>query len=95
MVQGLPNTQITTCAVLYAIGAHGIMTLNDFKALKGDTALGIRSLPAQLGPNKAARIACWVMTIQVIVATFAAALGFNAKCCIDWFAYLWANYGNA
>lgn len=69
MVQGLPNTQIITCAALYAIGAHGIMTLNDFKALKGDTALGIRSLPVQLGPNKAARIACWVMTIpQVIVA---------------------------
>lgn len=69
MLQGLPNATIIICAALYAIGAHGIMTLNDFKALKGDTALGIRSLPVQLGPHKAARIACWVMALpQVIVA---------------------------
>jgi len=59
----LPTTPILLVALLYSIGAHGIMTLNDFKALKGDRLEGIRSLPVQLGPEKAARLACWVMAI--------------------------------
>ena len=36
-------------ALLYSIGAHGIMTLNDFKAIEGDRQMGVRSLPVQLG----------------------------------------------
>ena len=36
-------------ALLYSIGAHGIMTLNDFKSVEGDLKLGLASLPAQLG----------------------------------------------
>ena len=42
------------------------MTLNDFKALKGDKALGINSLPVQLGPDRAAKIACYVMAAPQI-----------------------------
>ncbi|MEO1285718.1 MAG: UbiA family prenyltransferase, partial [Pseudomonadota bacterium] len=45
------------------LGAHGIMTLNDFKALKGDIATGVNSLPVTLGPARAARVACWVMAL--------------------------------
>jgi chlorophyll synthase len=60
---GAPPTKVIIIAGLYAIGAHGIMTLNDFKALKGDTQLGIQSLPVTLGPEKAARVACWVMIL--------------------------------
>ena len=48
-------------ALLYALGAHGIMTLNDFKALEGDRQHGVRSLPVTLGPEVAAKVACTVM----------------------------------
>jgi chlorophyll synthase len=44
------------------------MTLNDFKAIKGDAEMGIRSLPVMLGPKGAARAACLIMAVpQVIV----------------------------
>ncbi len=36
-------------AALYSVGAHGIMTLNDFKSIEGDRRMGIGSLPVQLG----------------------------------------------
>jgi len=58
---GMPSFQIVTMALLYAFGAHGIMTLNDFKALDGDRQHGVRSLPVVLGPDVAARVACTVM----------------------------------
>lgn len=65
---GAPSPQVILIAALYGIGAHGIMTLNDFKAIEGDRATGIRSLPVTLGPNRAARVACWVMAVpQAIV----------------------------
>ena len=37
------------------------MTLNDFKSIKGDTELGLLSLPVQLGAWLAAILACLVM----------------------------------
>ena len=37
------------------------MTLNDFKAIDGDIAVGIRTLPVQMGPERAAKFACLVM----------------------------------
>ncbi|MEL7149084.1 MAG: chlorophyll synthase ChlG [Pseudomonadota bacterium] len=65
---GAPSLHIVTAALLYGIGAHGIMTLNDFKALEGDRQTGVNSLPVTLGPERAARMACWVMAVpQVIV----------------------------
>jgi chlorophyll synthase len=60
---GAPAPQVIALALLYAIGAHGIMTLNDFKAIEGDTRMGLRSLPVTLGPERAARLACVVMTL--------------------------------
>jgi chlorophyll synthase len=60
---GAPAPAVLALALLYAAGAHGIMTLNDFKALKGDRLTGIRSLPVTLGPARAARLACWVMAL--------------------------------
>lgn len=66
--QTVPSFQVITMALLYAFGAHGIMTLNDFKALEGDRQHGVRSLPVTLGPDVAARVACTVMGIaQVLV----------------------------
>ena len=76
MLQAFPDLKIILVAIAYAIGAHGIMTLNDFKALKGDRALGINSLPVQLGPERAAKIACYVMAIpQILVITLLFAWG--------------------
>jgi len=64
----LPSWPVIILALLYSLGAHGIMTLNDFKAIVGDREMGIKSLPAQLGADRAARLACWVMAVpQVIV----------------------------
>jgi chlorophyll synthase len=48
-------------AVLYGAGAHGIMTLNDFKSIEGDRRMGVDSLPVLLGPDRAAKLACAVM----------------------------------
>ena len=65
---GAPGLPVIIIALLYGIGAHGIMTLNDFKALEGDRQMGVNSLPVTLGPEKAAKVACIVMTVpQVIV----------------------------
>jgi chlorophyll synthase len=68
MLGGLPSVEVFALALLYGAGAHGIMTLNDFKAVEGDRRLGINSLPVLLGEARAARVACWVMAApQVIV----------------------------
>ncbi|MEM8741799.1 MAG: chlorophyll synthase ChlG [Pseudomonadota bacterium] len=58
-----PRVDILAVALLYGIGAHGIMTLNDFKALEGDRQTGVNSLPVTLGPERAARLAAWVMAL--------------------------------
>ncbi|MFZ9198312.1 MAG: chlorophyll synthase ChlG [Paracoccaceae bacterium] len=63
LLAGVPSFEIVTIALLYAFGAHGIMTLNDFKALEGDRQHGVRSLPVTLGPDVAARLACTVMAL--------------------------------
>jgi chlorophyll/bacteriochlorophyll a synthase len=63
---GLPNAEVFLIAGLYSAGAHGIMTLNDFKAIEGDTQLGVRTLPVQLGAKRAARLACWVMALAQV-----------------------------
>ena len=70
MLGGAWPTYDTIClALLYSVGAHGIMTLNDFKAIEGDRQMGVASLPVQLGAQGAARVACWMMWLpQVAVA---------------------------
>lgn len=68
LAAGAPRAEVVIVALLYAFGAHGIMTLNDFKALEGDRQHGVRSLPVTLGPEVAARIACTVMALaQMLV----------------------------
>ncbi|MDP3265138.1 MAG: chlorophyll synthase ChlG [Tabrizicola sp.] len=63
LLSGPPRFEVVVVALLYALGAHGIMTLNDFKALEGDRQHGVRSLPVVLGPEVAAKIACTVMSM--------------------------------
>ena len=69
MAAARPDWRIVAVAALYSVGAHGIMTLNDFKSVEGDRATGIASLPVLLGVEGASRLACVVMAAaQVVVA---------------------------
>jgi chlorophyll synthase len=69
MVGGIPDTRIIAILCLYAAGAHGIMVLNDFKAVEGDRVSNVRSLPVILGERRAALLACYTMAIpQLVVA---------------------------
>lgn len=69
MAAAFPAWENVLVAALYSFGAHGIMTLNDFKSIEGDKRSGVASLPVQLGPERAARLACAVMAApQVVVA---------------------------
>ena len=63
MLGALPPTDVLIVLGLYSLGAHGIMTLNDFKAVEGDTATGLRSLPVTLGVDRAAKFACLTMAL--------------------------------
>ncbi|MEO0435401.1 MAG: chlorophyll synthase ChlG [Pseudomonadota bacterium] len=63
----IPGTPIIVLAIAYSAGAHGIMTLNDFKSVQGDLRVGLRSLPAMYGPERAARLACWTMAAAQLV----------------------------
>jgi chlorophyll/bacteriochlorophyll a synthase len=56
-----PSPLTMVIALLYGLGAHGILTLNDFKSIKGDTQMGVDTLPVLHGAQNAARIACLVM----------------------------------
>lgn len=68
MLGGLvPDGRVLAIAALYSLGAHGILTLNDFKAIDGDRRMGIRSLPATLGPIRAAWVLCVVMLVPQLV----------------------------
>lgn len=61
MAAALPDWRVFALAGLYSFGAHGIMTLNDFKSIEGDLRSGVASLPVQLGADRAARVACVMM----------------------------------
>lgn len=67
MIQGLPSGQVISLAALYSAGAVGIMVLNDFKAIEGDRAMGILSVPVDLGAENAAWLACVIMAAPQLV----------------------------
>jgi chlorophyll/bacteriochlorophyll a synthase len=66
MSASMPDGRIVVIALLYSVGAHGIMTLNDFKSVEGDRRMGIDSLPVLLGVGKAARFACLAMAVPQV-----------------------------
>jgi chlorophyll synthase len=66
MSASAPDWRVVLIALLYSIGAHGIMTLNDFKSVEGDKRMGIDSLPVLLGVGNAARFACLVMAVPQV-----------------------------
>jgi chlorophyll/bacteriochlorophyll a synthase len=63
----MPGGRTLLLALLYSVGAHGIMTLNDFKSIEGDRQTGIGSLPVRLGVTRAAQVACVMMLIPQLV----------------------------
>lgn len=67
MIGGMPDWRIVMLAFLYSVGAHGIMTLNDFKAIAGDKQMGVRSIPVQLGAAAAAKSASIIMALPQLV----------------------------
>ena len=77
MLGAMPSPQVIAVLVLYSLGAHGIMVLNDFKAVEGDRQTGLTSLPVVLGVSRAARLACLTMAAaQVVVVGLLAAWGY-------------------
>jgi chlorophyll synthase len=72
----MPHPRSLLLALLYSAGAHGIMTLNDFKSVEGDRTMGIRSLPVRLGVERAGALACQVMAApQALVVMLLLAWG--------------------
>jgi chlorophyll/bacteriochlorophyll a synthase len=69
MTGTLPDWRVIALAATYSAGAHGIMTLNDFKSVEGDKQTGINSLPVLLGVDRAAMLACWVMALPQALVT--------------------------
>ena len=67
MSGAMPDSRILWLAFVYSAGAHGIMTLNDFKSVAGDRRMGVASLPVQLGVPRAAWVACIVMALAQLV----------------------------
>lgn len=83
MVQSLPDPKIITIATLFSLGAYGIMILNDFKAVEGDRRMGLNSLPARLGAERAAWVACIAMIVPQL-----AVIGLLMTWAPAWFAGL-------
>ncbi len=76
MLVSVPDWKIFLMAALYSFGAHGIMTLNDFKSIEGDAAMGVGSLPVRLGVKRAVVVACGAMALpQGIVMILLSAWG--------------------
>ena len=68
ITQGVPSTESIALAIIFSLGAHGIMTLNDFKSIVGDNIRKVASIPVQLGEKKAAILASVIMDIAQIAA---------------------------
>jgi len=68
ITQGVPSSETIALAIIFSLGAHGIMTLNDFKSVVGDNIRKVASIPVQLGEKKAAVLASVIMDLAQIAA---------------------------
>jgi len=68
ITQGIPSTETIALAIIFSLGAHGIMTLNDFKSIVGDRIRKVASIPVQLGEKRAAILASIIMDIAQLAA---------------------------
>jgi chlorophyll synthase len=68
---GAISTGGIVLALLFSFGAHGLMTLNDFKSVEGDRQLGLRSIPVMLGEKRALMQAVYFINIfQALAMAF-------------------------
>ncbi len=59
-------------AVLYSLGAHGIMSVNDYKSIQGDRAGGIKTIPVLHGEKTAA----WLVMATMVLAQVGVVVAF-------------------
>jgi chlorophyll synthase len=78
MLGAAPTVENGIILFMYSLGAHGIMVLNDFKAVEGDRQAGLTSLPVTMGVAQAARFACTTMaSAQIVVICLLAVWGYG------------------
>jgi len=68
ITQGIPSGETIALALIFSLGAHGIMTLNDFKSIVGDNIRKVASIPVQLGKQRAAILAAIIMDVAQLAA---------------------------
>lgn len=89
---GPPSVHVAVIALLYAVGVHGIITLNAIKSVDGDRQMGIRSVPVQQGEFNALALACFLMAVsQAVIAALLGLWGhpaFALIICVLWLAQL-------
>lgn len=68
ITQGVPSGETIALAIIFSLGAHGIMTLNDFKSIVGDNIRKVASIPVQLGEKNAAILASVIMDLAQVAA---------------------------
>lgn len=64
------NTNSLILAALFSFGTHGIMTINDFKSIAGDRRVGINTIPALYGPERAALMVVLTMAVSQVLVLF-------------------------
>lgn len=64
---GALSTGSVLLAFLYSFGAHGIMTINDYKSMAGDRRVGIHTIPVLYGP----KVAAWLTVLMMDLAQLA------------------------
>lgn len=83
MLGAMPSVEVVIILFMYSLGAHGIMVLNDFKAVEGDRQAGLTSLPVTMGVEHAARFACITMaSLQIVVIALLALWGYGLSALI-------------
>ena len=83
MLGAMPSVEVVIILFMYSLGAHGIMVLNDFKAVEGDRQTGLTSLPVVMGVEVAARFACITMaSMQIVVIALLALWGYGLSALI-------------
>lgn len=77
------TTQSVIIAACYSLGAHGIMTINDFKSIDGDRVMGVHTIPVLHGVRGAAWLALITMNVaQLLVMGALASWGSWIACAV-------------
>ena len=62
----VPTAAQWWCIGLFSLAGHGILTLNDFKAIEGDRQMGVNSLPVLHGAVTAGKLASGIMLVSQV-----------------------------